>query len=319
MNRNTLYALVGLGALSLIWGYNWVVMKEALRFSGPFIFSALRCLLGALSLFVVLLILRRPMSLESFFGTLILGLLQTTGATGLLVWALVGGSAGKTAVLTYSMPFWLLVLAWPILGEHLRGLEWPAAILAFVGLFLILQVWRLHPQLLSVILGLLSGISWALSAIWVKRLRQRKRVDLLPLTAWQLLLGGIPLLLVAFWQEPQPINWTPYFVGALAYNAILGTAIAWLLWLYALQELPAGLAGMCTLFVPLIGVIAAWIQLGEVPGIVEGLGMVLILVGLAVLSWERGKEQWNSKRLASSSTYFSPKGPPPGQKNRKLP
>jgi drug/metabolite transporter (DMT)-like permease len=282
-----LYALLGLLILCFIWGYNWVVMKQALRYSQPFTFSALRCLLGALCLFLVLLILRRPMSPGSWLGAFVLGLLQIAGCSGLSVWALVSGNVGKTVVLSYTMPFWVLALAWPVLDERPHGPEWLAAALAFAGLFLILQPWRFHQQLFSALLATTSGICWALAAVWAKRWRKKERIDLLPLTAWQLLLGGIPLLLVGLWRENMAANWTPYFVGALTYNAVLVMALAWLLWLYALRELPVGLSSMGTLFVPLIGVLTAWVRLGEVPNVLEGGGMVLVLAGLGILVLEQ--------------------------------
>jgi drug/metabolite transporter (DMT)-like permease len=68
------------------------------------------------------------------------------------------------------------------------------------------------------------------------------------------------------------------------YTVVLANAVAWFLWLYALHALPAGMAGLGTLSIPIVGVVAAWIQLGEVPTPVEGLGMVLIISALAVLA-----------------------------------
>lgn len=74
-------ALFALVALSLIWGYNWVVMKEVLKYVGAFDFSAMRTVLGALCLFVVLRWLRRPMRPVALKQTLLLGLLQTAAFT----------------------------------------------------------------------------------------------------------------------------------------------------------------------------------------------------------------------------------------------
>ncbi|HZE22337.1 MAG TPA: DMT family transporter, partial [Desulfobaccales bacterium] len=119
-------ALLALGALSLIWGYNWVVMKEALRFSGPFAFVSLRCLLGGAALLPVLIWWRKPLTPGSWRGVLITGLLQMTGSLSLGVWALSQGNAGRTAVLVYTMPVWMVVLSWLILGERLRGVKWLA-------------------------------------------------------------------------------------------------------------------------------------------------------------------------------------------------
>ncbi len=277
-------ALSGLGVLSIVWGYNWVVMKMALDYSGALAFAGLRSFLAGGILIGLLWVRHRSVSPGSMMGALVLGLIQTTGFVGLSTWALVSGGAGRIAVLAYTMPLWLLLLAWPILGERLHGRQWLAVGLAFSGLFLIIQPWRLHPELFSLLLAIASGVIWALSSIWVKILQRRGRINLLPMTGWQLLLGGIPLLLIAAPRELGAINWTPYFDGALAYNVVPATVLAWPVWLYLLEALPAGIAGMGMLLTPLIGVIAAWVQLGDMPGTWEGIGMVLIFSGLSVLA-----------------------------------
>src|SRR5665648_1239395 len=88
--------------LALIWGYNWVVMKIGLGYAQPFAFAALRTFLGALSLFLLLIVLRRSLRPQAVGFTIVIGLLQTTGFVGLLMWALQSGGAGKTSVLTYT-------------------------------------------------------------------------------------------------------------------------------------------------------------------------------------------------------------------------
>ncbi len=279
--------VIGLVAIALIWGYNWVVMKVALHYSGPFAFASIRAIGGGLVLFAVVFVTGRRRSPGSFGGVLFLAILQTTGFFGLSIWALVSGGAGKTAILVYTMPVWLLILAWPLLGERLHDWQWLAVGFSLLGLVFLIHPWQYHPHLFSTILAILAGLCWALSGIWNKYLRQRVKVDLLALTAWQLVLGGIPLLVIAFWQESQAIQWTLYFMGAVTYNVILGSAVAWTLWFFALQELPAGMAGMGTLLAPVVGVLTAWLQLGEVPGRWEAVGMILIFAGLAVLSFLR--------------------------------
>jgi drug/metabolite transporter (DMT)-like permease len=65
---------------------------------------------------------------------------------------------------------------------------------------------------------------------------------------------------------------------------VLGNALAWFLWLFALRSLPAGRAGIGTLAIPVIGVISAWVQLGERPGVSEGGGMILIIGALGLVT-----------------------------------
>ncbi|AKU13345.1 hypothetical protein AzCIB_3452 [Azoarcus sp. CIB] len=286
-DRRLLVAAGVLLLLSLIWGYNWVVMKKVLRDVDPFDFSALRTFFGALSLFVVLALRRRSLRPVALGGTLWLGLLQTAAFTGLIQWALVSGGAGKTAVLVYTMPFWLLMLARTFLGERMRGSQWVAVGLAFAGLMLIVEPWTLRGDLQSTLLAVLAGLVWAASAVWAKRLRGNVQIDLLSLTAWQMLLGSLVLCVIAWLLPSEPPRITPYFVGALAYNALFATGLAWLMWLFILDRLPAGLAGLSSLVIPAVGVLSGWIELGERPSTMESWGMVCIgaaLVGISAIA-----------------------------------
>jgi drug/metabolite transporter (DMT)-like permease len=278
-------AFIALMVLTVIWGYNWVVMKSALEYAGAFQFAALRTVLGAVCLFAVIMYMRKPLRVREMPTLILLGLLQTSGFTGLLIWALVEGGAGKTAVLTYTMPFWVMVLAWPSLGEKLRGLQWPAAILSTMGMLFILDPMHLGIDTFSMFLAVMSGVFWAMSVIIAKKLHQREpELDLLTLTAWQMLFGSVPLAIAALMIPAPEIQWTPYFIGAVIFNAVFCNALAWLLWLYALQRLSAGVASMSSMLAPVIGVVAAWIQLNEVPSPTELIGMALIAASLVIIS-----------------------------------
>ena len=196
-------------------------------------------------------------------------------------WAL-AQPAGKTAVLNYAMPFWVLLLAWLVLGEQVRGVQWISVVVALVGLICILMPLSLAKGLFSKELAILSSISWAGGVIVAKRLQRRSPLDLLSFTTWQMLFGSIPLILVALLVPSQPIDWSSTFIAAMIYSVIPGNAIAWLLWFYALSRLPAGVAGLGTLAAPVIGVLAARIQLGEEPRMLEAVGMILIIGALSL-------------------------------------
>ena len=277
-------AALALIVLAFIWGYNWVVMKKVLAFCGPFDFAALRTFFGALCLFAVLAWMKKPLRLVEFKATLLLGLLQTTVFTALVMWAVVDGGAGKSAVLSYTMTFWLLILAWPLLHERIHGMQWLAVMMAFAGLFFILEPWHPQESLASSVIATAAGITWAAAVIVAKKLRSRVQLDLLSLTAWQMLLGGTVLVVITFFIPQQPIELSGYFWFAVIYNAVLGTALAWLLWLYVLHRLPAGTAGLGSLAVPVVGVLSAWLELGEQPKEWEIAGMLLIGAALLLLS-----------------------------------
>uniref|UniRef100_UPI003342294F DMT family transporter n=1 Tax=Castellaniella defragrans TaxID=75697 RepID=UPI003342294F len=282
--RNQRLALLALGIMTLVWGYNWVVMKKVLAYVGPFDFSALRTLFGAVVLLLALKLLRRPMRIRAWGRVVLLGMLQTAAFALLIQLALLHGGAGKTSILVYTMPFWVIPLAWAMFGERVRGLQWLALALAAAGLLLILEPWNHHADVLSEVLALASGLCWALATLVAKWIRCDYPMDVLPLTAWQMLFGALALCVAAWVVPERSIDPTPYFYWALIYNAVLATALAWLLWLFALQHVSAGIAGLSLLGVPVVGVLAGWLELGEIPGALELSGMVLIGVALAVIS-----------------------------------
>ena len=276
---------VGAMALqSIFLGYNWVVMKQGLKYSDPWPFTALRCGLGAVALFIVLAVLRRPMRPRQVRLTILLGLLQTTGMIGLLMWALQSGAAGRVSALVYAMPFWAMILGWGLLGERIKGLAWLAVAFSLAGLVLVLDPAHLGGSLQSKLLAVGSGFCWAGSAIVAKKIRSRGPTEVINLTAWQMLYGSIPIIVIAVFVHTRPIEWTGAFVGALAYNVIPATALAWALWLYVLQVLPTGVAGISTLATPVIGIGSAALVLHERVTGMEAAGMVCIIAALLVLA-----------------------------------
>ena len=277
-------AVAALGSQSAFLGFNWYVMKIGLRHADLWPFVALRTGLGAVALIALLVILRRPLRPQAPLLTLALGVLQTTAQFGMLMWALDLGSAGRTSALVYAMPFWLMLMAWIFLGERIRGAQWVAGVLALAGLVAILDPSNLRGSLESKALAIGAGMVWAGSSIIAKKITRKAVVDLLNLSAWQMLMGSIPLVAIALVVPQRHVEWNPAFIGALAYNVIPATAAAWYLWLFVLQVLPAGVAGVGTLAAPVIGIVASSLLLREEIGALEAVGMGLIVAALLVLT-----------------------------------
>lgn len=274
--------LLALVALALIWGYTWVPSKVGVSYCPPFTFAALRTLPGGLLLLALVRILGRPVRPKAVGLTVLFGVLQTSGFMGFVMGALVSGGAGRTAILANTWQFWILLMAWPLLGERLRGLQWLSVLLALGGLMLIIEPWSLH-GVTSSLLALAGALSWAASSIVAKVLRRRHEVDLLSVTAWQTLFGSVALVLLAIFVEGEAPQWTGSFLWSLAFTLVVSTGVASFLWLYVLQQMPAGIAGLGTMGTPVVGLLASWAQLGEQPTVYEIVGMIVILAGLAVL------------------------------------
>ena len=279
-------ALLGILVLTAIWSLNWVVMKLALRDGGPFAFSALRYVLGTAGGFALLALLRRPLRPTPWLPTLGVGLTQTAGFQLLVQLSLVSGGAGKMAVLTYSMPFWIVPLAWWWLGERPGRTRWLCIAAAAVGFVRVVEPWQPLGAARSIALALASGLMWAVSAVLAKRMFQ-KYPDVTPLrlTAWQMLVGTVALVAVALLVPERGIHWTAGYVGALLYAGFLASSIAWVAWAVVVQRVAASVAGLTSLAVPVCSVLFAWALLGESPSAVEWLGIALIAAALAVLNF----------------------------------
>jgi drug/metabolite transporter (DMT)-like permease len=111
--------------------------------------------------------------------------------------------------------------------------------------------------------------------------RAEHATDLLALTAWQMLYGTLPLVALLAVVHGH-VNPTPLFGLLILYIAVPGTALGWLLWMFILSRLPAGVAGVASLLTPVIGVLSAWLQLGERPGALEMAGIVFVVAALLV-------------------------------------
>jgi drug/metabolite transporter (DMT)-like permease len=238
--------------------------------------------LGAVTLFAVLIVLRRPLQPPDIRHTIIVGMLQTTAMLGLATWAVVSGPSGKTAVLVNSMPLWIPVFAWPILGERI-GMRWISVALGVFGLVLMIDP-RHGTGWFSDLAAVAGAVCWAAAIVVTKHLQRKSAFDPMTFTAWQVLIGSLPLIAIAIAFHAGPLVLTTQSALAVAYNGVLATGLAFVLFAYAMKSLSVTIAGAGGLSIPVIGVAAAWWQLGERPGGLEWAGMACILGALALMA-----------------------------------
>lgn len=286
--RSTRAAWIGLAILTVVWSLNWSVMKVATRYSGPFTFSAQRYVIGTVVLFALLLLRRNDLKPTPWLPTLAIGLCQTTAFQALAQWALVSGGAGKIALLAYSMPFWVVPLAWWWLHEKPGLARWGCIALAAAGFVCVVEPWQPIGAPHSIMLAILAGLAWAVATVLSKRVfQQHPEVTPLRLTAWQMLVGTLGLVLLALASHERPVVWNDAYIAALLYNGLLSSGVCWVLWALIVQRLSANVAGLTSLAVPVAGVLFAWGLLAERPSAAEWLGIVLIAAALVALQFRR--------------------------------
>jgi drug/metabolite transporter (DMT)-like permease len=295
--RSRYLPILALPALALIWGYSWIPGKLGVIDSNAFVFPALRTFPAAVLMMALLPLTGRSMRLKGGWLTAAVGVLQVAGFGGLTSAALVTGGAGHTAMLANTWQFWLLLMAWVMLGERLKGAQWLSVSIGLVGLVLIIEPWELR-GVASSLLTLGGALCFAVGAVAAKILRRRHQVDLLSFTAWQVLIGSLPLVIIAAIMPGDGINWTGAFIWSLAYSMLIVTVLGSLLWLWVLNRLPANMAGIGTILTPVVGVLASWLQLHEKLSVFEIAGMVLVVLALVLLGlWGLRAQYLAARRL----------------------
>lgn len=255
---------IGLALLVLIWSGGWTTMKVATAYAGPMTFSLHRYLLGVVVLFAVLLLWRRDLKPTPFWPTIAIGAAQTAAFQAFEQWALMSGGAGKTALLAYTMPFFVVPLSWWWVKERPRTSHWAAIAVAAIGFLLVVAPWSMTGTRLSSLLAIIGGFGWAIGTVLSRRVFLRHpEVKPLNLTAWQMLAGTVILWGVTLLSGEGAASWQAPYLGAVLYNGVLSSALCWVLWSVLVQRLSANIAGFISLFVPVVTVLFAGIFLGE--------------------------------------------------------
>jgi drug/metabolite transporter (DMT)-like permease len=285
-------SLVVIVGLSIIWGYHWAVMKIGLTYCGGLTYTAIRCMIAAPLMLAVVKLRGGSIRLKGPKAAIIVGLIQTAGNFGLGAIAVKFGEAGKSAVLTYTMPFWVVLFGYLFLGERAGPRRWIAASLAGLGTLLVALAGGVA-QLMPVLLAIAGGICWAIGLLAYQHLHKKHADEPTVFAAWQLLVGGISMAaFIPFVPGEHPIQWTWPFIGALTYTTLLATVVAVYLWFLLISRLEASMVALGVLLAPAIGLASSWIQLAERPAPLEALGLGIILFAIAFFAWA----QWRRAR-----------------------
>lgn len=280
--------------LGLLWGFNWPAVRISLTEIAPWTLRAGGMTFAGLALAAVAL--GRGVSLKvpaaHWPRLVVAGILSIAAFNILLAFAQLMAPTSRAAILTFTMPVWATLMAWPALGERfdrprLIGLGLGIAGLLCLGPPLI-QAGQFSPGLA---LALLASLSWALGTIVTKR--WPVAAPTLTIAAWQLLIGGAAagIGMLAFEGVPVPKALSPPVAAALTFHILGAQALAYFLWFTVIARLPAGIASLGTLMVPAVGALGSVLLLGERPAASDWLGLVLVVAasGAILISPKPGR------------------------------
>jgi drug/metabolite transporter (DMT)-like permease len=279
-----------IGIMSLGAGINWPVQKLLLAEWPPMSARGLTGFTGALVLALIALAFRQGMRVpHGMWPRLIVSaLLNITSWVIMMGFALTILPASEAAILSYTSPLWTVLLAWPLLGERPTVVRIIALVVAFAGIVALLGGNTPEASLAKLpgyLLALATAVTYALGTIFLKRFPTP--MPPVASASWQLGLGCLPVVTLGFlFERPDVAALTIVGWSALAYTIIIQQCVGFVCWLAALQRLPASVAAIGTMLVPIIGVLAAATALGEPlgPAQIAALAFTVGSVALAVRS-----------------------------------
>jgi drug/metabolite transporter (DMT)-like permease len=279
-----------LAITSIGWGFNWPITKFLLGYLPPMTLRGVTGVVGASLLAGLALLrgqtLRVPRAL---WGRLVLAAFLNVGCWMVLMgFALLFLPASEAALIAYTMPIWASILAWPILGERPNLLRVVSLVMAFAGLSAILGgngVAASLSKLPGILMALGGAIGFAVGAVLAKKFP----INLPPVSAaaWQIGIGCLPVAIAGLLLEKADVSGLSEFGWLLlTYSTIMQFCVAYVCWFAALARLPASVAAIGTMAVPVIGVVTSAIALHEPLGIgqIAALAFTLVGVGLATQS-----------------------------------
>jgi drug/metabolite transporter (DMT)-like permease len=270
--------------LCFIWGVTWPVVKIALNEIPPFSMRTCSVGLGAVTLYVVCLVKRRSFRIptaKAWAHVVIASLLNVAAFTVLSSFAQLATTTSRVSILAYTMPIWSVVLAWPFLGERPTRLQTVALGLSAAGLAILIYPLTATGVPLGIVLALTTGVSWAAGTVYLKW--AHINADPMGVASWQITIAFVVIaactLLFQGGVDLGGAHAEALF--AMVFSGVVGNGVAYGLWFAIVRRLPAVTASLGVLSVPVIGVVASMVILGEVPTTADVVGFALIFAASA--------------------------------------
>jgi drug/metabolite transporter (DMT)-like permease len=292
---STRYAAATLALVVLAWGLTWPANKVILETISPYWLAATRSWIAVLALFAIAA-MRRDLIVPSRADLPVVAsvaLLHMTGFTLLGTIGLGIVDAGRTVVLAYTTPLWVVPGAALFLGERLtarRGLGVAIGLLGLAVLFNPAAIdWRDARALGGNAIILAAALLWAASILHVRG--HRWRATPFQLVPWQMLLAALLLTAIAapLGAPPDPARWDALTAALVLFVALPGTALAYWAVAVASRYLPAVTTSLGLLATPVVGIAVSAAALGEPLTLSLLVAVAMILGGIAIGTTGRGR------------------------------
>jgi drug/metabolite transporter (DMT)-like permease len=278
--------LMFLAITSVGWGFNWPIMKYLLSELPPLTMRGLTGVIGAGLLAGMAILsgqsLRVPR--DMWFRVVLAAILNVACWMTLMGLALLWLPAGEAALIAYTMPVWASLMAWPILGERPNLLRVISLVMSFAGLAAIMGdngFAASTAKMPGIIMALGGAVGFAVGTVLAKKLPLR--LPPLSAAAWQVGIGCLPVAIVGLLVEKADVAALSSLGWILiVYSTVIQFCVAYVTWFAALARLPASVAAIGTMAVPVIGVVASAVALHEPLGAGQITALVFTLGGVVL-------------------------------------
>lgn len=261
-------------------------MKIALREIPPWTFRTLCLFLGGIGVLGLARVSGSSLAIPKaeFRPLILVALLNITGWHLGSAFGLIYMNAGRAVIIAYTMPVWASIMGSLILGERLTLSRLLGLFLGIAGLFILIgpDIKAFGSAPLGAVFMLVAAVSWAGGTVALKYFRWTMPTAVL--AGWQIILGGIPVIVGALIFEPvtaiSQISWRG--ILSMVYLITIAMIFCNLAWVRVVQLFPANVAALGTLSIPIIGVFSSALVLGEPVGIREMAALLLVLMALAI-------------------------------------
>ena len=286
-------AALAIAVIALVWGCNWPVLKMGVTEMAPLTFRALTLPFAALGMLLVARVngdsLRIPREFRGRLGAL--SLFNIVLWNGFVLFGVQQLPAGRSSILAYTMPIWATAIAALVLHEHVSRRKLVGLALGAAGMAVLLgeQIVVVRSSPYGALMIIVAAISWAYGTVLLRQWRPTMPQN--ALSGWMLLLGWVPIALVAPLFDPQPLHAEFGSLSArgwfsVVYNVFFAGTLANLAWFTLARRMPVAVSSLSSLPVPVVGVISGMILLGERPGLQEWVALALVLGGLFSVLFE---------------------------------
>lgn len=259
----------------LAWATTYVITQMWLPPGRPLFSALVRCLPVGLIMLAWVRTLPRG---DWWWKAALLGVLNFGGFFALLFIGAYRLPGGLASTLQATGPLAMMLLAWLLLREAPRRAAIVGGVLGLVGVAVLVLRAGFVVDAVGVAAALASVLLTSVGFVLVKR--WTPAVDLLTLTAWQLVAGGLFLLPIAWLVEGPPPVLTGAAIASYVWLAVAGTLVAYLCWFRGLRRLPAAAVGTLGLLNPLTATLLGVVLVGEAFGPFQALGTALVLAGV---------------------------------------